>query len=243
MKFIVVTHQRSGSTYFCNTVLNAANNIFCYDELFNQKSNNTIKYLEQNQIPTYSPEKDNSVRDYIGLSSRSIKKYISLHENTISRNRLVEHVGFKLMYNQITHRQFESLLLDEEINIIVLIRKNQLKAAISLEIANIFNQWDFRDKKDIGDFVIDPERINYTLNKWKYQLWLINSLQKKTKRKFHFIYNENLSELTKINDAINFIGGTQLSKVPMWGTKLNENRYGKILNLHELENEFSKFNI
>ena len=37
VNFIVYSHQRSGTTFFCNDVLSSHNEVFCFDELYNQR--------------------------------------------------------------------------------------------------------------------------------------------------------------------------------------------------------------
>lgn len=131
--FIVISHPRSGSTYFCNRILSSNPDFFCYDALFSQKNPNTIEYLNRLGLDFYD---DND-----------IDQYLEEHYCRAARYTGKNIIGFKIFIGHLTDIDYKQILDNKNYKIILLHRKAIIKSAVSYQIAKRTGQWDHRDKK------------------------------------------------------------------------------------------------
>lgn len=140
-KLIILSKQRSGSTYLSN-LLQHHSNIACYGELF-------LPHQCFFNYPFF-PKPDN--RELLKWRNSSIKKFL---HHFVYRNYMdnISAVGFKIFYNQGTPLQFPGvwkILKDyPDLHIIHLVRKNHLRSFISLKQAIKTNVWVI-DSSTIG---------------------------------------------------------------------------------------------
>ncbi len=122
-KFIIVATQRTGSTFLMN-ILRSHSKIVCYDEIFmhNIKPVWGFKRIDEN------------------THRMSVRHPVEYLEKIYFRNYSdnVKSVGFKLMYDQISHSNVKKILstFGENDLIIHLKRKNKLRTYLSLKKAD-----------------------------------------------------------------------------------------------------------
>jgi LPS sulfotransferase NodH len=132
-KFIILSKQRSGSTYLAS-LLQSHPNVVCYNELFHQEKCH-FNY-------PFFPMETNS--EMISIRNDFPKYFI---EEIVFRKYLhnFKAVGFKLLYNQTfdekNERAWDLLFKNKNIHIVHLIRKNYLHAFISLKLALSTGVW------------------------------------------------------------------------------------------------------
>ncbi|HXL57512.1 MAG TPA: sulfotransferase [Chitinophagaceae bacterium] len=130
--FIIFTTQRSGSTVLTRT-LDEHPEIFCAGELFHE--NNDIHHPEWH-FPSWAlSEKNRTLRkidriiNYPNLRLRAIPHIKKFYKNT---NKHEKARGFKLMITQMRAMPFLwNYLKQNNVKVIVLIRKNIFKTALS----------------------------------------------------------------------------------------------------------------
>lgn len=153
-KFVIVSHGRSGSTYF-RSLLNSHPAIRCYGELFNPVPKKTFFHPEHfplniRETPAYL-ENLRRTKSVDFLSDYIWRKYPSGRKA----------IGFKLFYYHAKEgpwsNLWEFIYNDPTIRIIHLHRKNRLKTFLSLEMAKKYDKWHSNVK--------DPEPIHLEIER------------------------------------------------------------------------------
>ncbi len=140
-KFIIISTQRSGTNLLVN-LLRSHSNVLCYSELF-KLNNRPLWCFQKIDLKTYRLAQKHPV-DY--LNHFFFRKY--------SEN--VKAVGFKYMYNQLSIKKIKKVIesLHKKHDLIIhLIRKNKLKAYLSLKIMETSNiSTKLISEKELGKF-------------------------------------------------------------------------------------------
>lgn len=127
-KFIIITTQRSGSTFFWR-FLNQHPDLHVKGEMFLKSLNDSSSYVNFN-----SKSLMRRFNSYFGRS-RNIQNYL---DSFYSEVPAAKAAGFKVMYNQISEG-FDDYLFNNDVSIIHLIRENILKIIVSAESARVRN--------------------------------------------------------------------------------------------------------
>lgn len=125
-RFIVLSTQRSGSSYLCS-LLDKHPSITCLRELFRPGAKHAITYrrYRRSSIPR--------VIRHVLDSRGSIDRYLS---GIYGPPQPAEALGFKLMYGQV--RRYPEVVdwcRHNEVRVVHLIRRNSLKVIVSRQIA------------------------------------------------------------------------------------------------------------
>jgi LPS sulfotransferase NodH len=126
IKFIVLSTQRSGSSYL-GVSLDSHPRIRCCEELFMPKNHNEI---------TYRTYRTASLERRVSHLFQRKKLIYSYLEQVLRGSPDVDAFGFKFMYGQ--YRRFPEVMQwakESDVRIIHLIRRNTLKMIVSREIA------------------------------------------------------------------------------------------------------------
>lgn len=134
VKFIIVSHQRSGSAFF-TTLLNSSPQILCLRECLLLREvgpaseYNFVRFLTRHLPPNIhsifqlAPEEQNT------LFKQHIESYL---EETFAERPGVEAIGFKFMYDQIRRFPMAIRWMERKgVYVIHLIRRNTLKTILS----------------------------------------------------------------------------------------------------------------
>ncbi|MUL39022.1 Stf0 family sulfotransferase [Gloeocapsopsis dulcis] len=157
-KFILVTTQRSGSTWVID-MLNSHPEIAAYGELFLNNGKGT---------PAWCGEKDivfwNTYFENIKFPGKKIIKplFIFNYLNQVySQKYFIKSVGFKLMYQQMSKYRYGLLayILFNKVSIIHLIRANHLDVILSQSAACVRGVYHSRDRENIEDVKINLDTL------------------------------------------------------------------------------------
>ena len=216
-KFIILTTQRSGSTWLVD-MLNNHPNIVAFSELFLE---NAAK-----DKPTWAGEKDILLRQaYLRKSKGILKRFRPFScfrylGYVYSYKGSVNAIGFKLMYSQLWHcPEILVYLLLNKVCIIHLIRINILDVILSKEASLI--RGSFHSFDNVGQVQVNLNTSNL-LDRLRWG----NRKIKLAKRLFscsglpyiEVEYQELLSKSRKFDDMLNFLGiekGKQKLETPL----------------------------
>ena len=141
-RFIVLSHPRSGTSYFCGGVLSKHKYVGCFDEIFNNTAN-TLKVMDNLGMPPFNLTDYQDPFDFLNVffqkASEKRKKYI---------------IGYKLFPNQIDKKNLLQILQTHKV--LLLHRLNMPQAALSYFIAKRTGQWGARTKE-----IFKPIVLNY----------------------------------------------------------------------------------
>ena len=160
-KFVVLSLQRSGSTYLISS-LNNHPNIECSGEIF--KRNNPLRIILPEH--SYSHSENESIKSRL-MHFFNRSKLTSLHMSKIYNSQNDKVIGFKLMPRQI--RKFpESIryILKNKVKILFLYRSNYFNRFVSIQRAA--KTGVYGSKKAVEDtirFKIDTKLLIGNLNK------------------------------------------------------------------------------
>jgi LPS sulfotransferase NodH len=252
-KFIILTTQRSGSTFF-RLYLNSHENIRCHDEVFLRSYgakdgwNNFIK--DKNNLNNDKTELK-IVYDY--LESLFYNKNHSAPWTDIDSwndylpqaKENVQAVGFKFMYDQFQeHPYIEEWLKKEQIKIIHFYRKNKLKMELSRLSAQ--KSGIYHSQKTIArqKHQVDTTKIVNNINKYN-QIEEDFKLRYQDNDYLEIDYETFLEDPETINNCIlDFLSikGNGFYKPKL--NKLNPNNVRDIVsNYDELESSLKKANL
>lgn len=129
-RFIILTTQRTGSTVLTRT-LDEHPDIFCAGEIF-LESKTGVHHPEWHfpnwSISSKKQSKINKLVNYTNLKLNAVKHIKSFYANQAG----AQAKGFKLMYSHIKSAPFIwNYIASEKIKVIVLIRENTFKMALS----------------------------------------------------------------------------------------------------------------
>ncbi len=235
--FIVLSHQRAGTTTFCNEILPAHKQVYCFDELFNQpNSRHTNEALDKNQIKRFNSLKYKIEGKLFGSEFR-YRNYHKDFLNKIYKSKQKEVIGFKLFTQHLPASIFKSMLLDTNNKIIVLERRNYIQAAVSIYLLTHFGQRNSIDKQELLPFEVDIDWCALWIAKNRYNINRAKKLLEKNGKEYFFVPYEELFDLSTINKVFNFLGLSPLKEFPdLKLKKLSGSKtYNKILNIKELE--------
>ncbi len=144
--FVVLSHPRSGTSYFCNGILSGHEEIVCFDEIFN-KTEVTKRQLQKIGMQPFNFFRHFSRRNFLNeVFLKSFEKYKT------------PNIGFKLFPRQVSKAYLEKVILNNKV--ILLKRENVSQAAVSYFIAQKTGQWDFNSKKQIENLKVPFEYID-----------------------------------------------------------------------------------
>lgn len=235
--FIVLSHPRSGTTYLNNFILSSNEIVQCYDELFNL-NDITKSWLKQMNFKT--------IRDFpyyfytkIYNSKYTVSRYVNDFARKSRKITDKEITGFKLFPFQLSSREIEHLIINLQIPVILVRRRNFIQAAISYEIAKATNQWDHRSKANLDNIEIKIENLHRFIRTYYDKLDYYEEVLRINNQKSFKCYYEELFLLDTINAIFDFLGAPKISEIPEWGNKLNTiDRYKKITNLNQIKLNF-----
>jgi len=126
VKFVILTTQRSGSTFLWR-YLDSHPEISSHGEMF-------LKSLQRSDgYPAYWKSGLIKRMNHFYAPDRSVRNYIDHFLSTCEKHKAA---GFKLMYNQLSpYPELERWILNENVHVLHLIRKNILKMILSRETA------------------------------------------------------------------------------------------------------------
>jgi|GEM_PF-4298165 len=236
--FIVLAHPRTGTTYFCNDILSSHEEVFCFDELFNQKGHiPTLTRLENMKLQPFDSLKYKAY-SFLTNEKKAHLGYIKDFKNRSQEIYNKPIIGFKLFPFQIPNDVLDYLIENTSIKFIVLRRKNIIQAAVSMFLLQFYKRRNSNDKKEFEEYEIDInwcknfiERYNNSLNNSEVKL-------KKTPDRFLKIYYEELFEIDTINECYSFLNTKPIKVIPSGSEKLNSGKiYKKIKNLNQIQFE------
>jgi len=143
MKFILLSHPRSGTSYFCGSILTQHNQIHCYGEIFNNPPG-IVKTLDELGMKPFKTDGmiTKRLKSLIGLNDDNYelyKTFLNELEEKTNDQKKSEITGFKLFPGQVPDNVMYELL--NECKIILLTRNRIELAALSYEIALRTGQW------------------------------------------------------------------------------------------------------
>lgn len=225
-KFILLSHPRSGTTYFASKMLKRHEDIMCFDEILNKKRGKPIYDML---------EKNYGVKPYYDDFYEGDKiKYLETFYENVHKESKCNHVGFKLFHSQLSPKIINQKLIFNY-PIILLRRINIGKAALSWEIAMHTKQWGVKDKKDFEPFAIDLQSIKKFMNFYTRQLDRTELMLTENKIPYLLLYYENLFNKITFDKVSKFLGTTEFKRKFIQNKKLNSvSRYAMIKNIEEI---------
>lgn len=185
MNAIVLSHKRTGSTFF-HQCLKSHPDIQAHGELFGLFMGNLKdkrKYFKNRQK-----------RYFFHRNNQDIQEYISDVFNSSNKS-----VVFKLMYGQFRYWKIADDLIRMNVPIIHLMRRNKIKHFISLVTAGGVKNKPLNVTPDeLIKEVIDLEEKDK-----RFQEFLSNCIKKKTEIYYEDIIGENKGELTFMDEKMN----------------------------------------
>jgi hypothetical protein len=170
------------------------------------------------------------------------KRYINDYYKKTNHATKKRTIGFKLFPGQLRPKVFNLLLESKLSKVILLRRKNLLKAALSYEIAKRTNQWDVSQKKDFTPFQASIEDIKKFLFFYSYQLSAARNTIVQSRTPMIEVEYETLFTVESIKKIINFLNEPieeKLFDLIKKGSMNNKDRYSNILNIDKIESLFS----
>jgi len=183
--FIVLTSQRSGSTWFMDSI-NSTNEIHALGELFIRFEKLPDKRIDLQSHSKFILEDLDSFPAY---QSVSVEKHRTRPLSVIEYlDILYAHsgcIGFKLMYTQLLrYPEIWIYIIQKKIPIIHLIRRNLLNVVISIEVKKITKIAHINNKDlpvDIPQIELDPKRVirqmKYLSGHIAMARWLLSSFR------------------------------------------------------------------
>lgn len=169
-RFVIFNFPRSGSNFLC-TMLNNHPDILCHQEIFNPQ-----KIFYAKNFPSLysdaSKELETSYKEdfFLGKAGLASKTERDLNPerflaNIWQHNYEAQAVGFNLFPTH-TPNMAKSLIRDQEVKKILLIRKNKIRCYVSRAIARKTNKWSNfsdgspqKDNSNITQVYVNPQRL------------------------------------------------------------------------------------
>jgi len=226
--FAVLSHPRSGTTYFISKMLKSHPDIKCHDEIFNKKRGKPIHVMleKQYEVKPYYDEKYGN--DQI--------KFIEEYYEKVRLKTNKKCVGFKMFHSQLSPHIINSYAL-QNLKIILLRRINLGKAALSWEIATTTKQWDIRNKAEIDPFKIQLPNLRKFINYYNNQLNKSELILLENDIPHLKLNYEDLFQAYTYNKVSAFLGINDFkNKTASTASKLNSvDRYKSIINIKEVQ--------
>lgn len=235
--FIVVSHQRSGTTKLCNDILSSHHNVFSFDELLNQPNHKPT----DNALSLFGLESFYSLRSKIeGRILGSENRYLRYHERFLKKMNEIthkEHIGFKLFKSQLPPIVYDKMISDKNNKIIVLKRRNLTKAAVSTYLLLNKGQRNSKDKQELKPYLMDIDWCAQWIAKSRLDIRYTIEKLSECKKDFFYVEYEELFNLDKINELFDFLGADPINSFPSGGLKKmsSDETYKKMINLNEFE--------
>lgn len=126
IKFIVLSTQRSGSSYLCS-LLDKHPDIRCVEEIFMPRNRNPVTYR------TWRNASFGRKLKHLFTRQESIDAYL---EELCAGQPKLDAFGFKLMYGQVArYPEILNWCKRNDVRVVHLIRKNALKMVVSRQVA------------------------------------------------------------------------------------------------------------
>ncbi|RCL65038.1 MAG: hypothetical protein DBW80_00365 [Bacteroidetes bacterium] len=237
VNFIVYSHQRSGTTFFCNDVLSSHNEVFCFDELYNQRGHQpTIDALRAKNLPSLFSLQAKIEGRLWGTGQR----YIRYHKRFVEACRKSQGkraVGFKLFHQHIPMVLLAEFLKQNNFKVVVLNRKNLSQCAVSMYLSRFYSR---RSSIDIGvgsSFTVSPEWCARWIANTRYNFMEGLREIRTAGCSIHQITYKDINSLGRVNEVFNFLGAKPIASLPKKGLKKinTQSIYEKIENLKQLE--------
>lgn len=156
-KFIIISDQRSGSTFLCNK-LESFSNIVCHDEVFlkrdmpdrfiNYSGNNlifynskSIWYLKRVFLfyghlfkVSFSKNKNKLIDEFLNNLYKKPSFPLPHYSNKVNRNNL-KAVGLKIMYDQILYHEYLFEYINKNNIKVIFLRRRNLDQFVSQKMA------------------------------------------------------------------------------------------------------------
>ena len=237
VNFIVFSHQRAGTTFFCNDVLSSHEDVFCFDELYNQRGHEpTIEALREKNLPLLFSLRSKLEGKLLGTPQRYIR-YHKRFVNGCQRSEEKSIIGFKLFHQHIPMVLLSEFLEKNQFKVIVLNRENLSQCAVSMYLSKFYRR---RSSIDLGvdsSFTVSPEWCARWIANTRYNFMEGLREIRTAGCSIHRITYEDINSLGRVNEVFNFLGATPIAHLPKKGLKkLNtQSIYEKIKNLDQLE--------
>ena len=233
MNFIIFANARSGSTSLAKTLASSPD----------------VKLSMETFHPKYSYWNPNE-RDYSEIIKNKDDMKEALKEISKKYNAM------KVLKYQFSKRIYSAMLLEKDIKIINLSRRNAFDAALSSLIAQQTNIWQKEDEKDIEELKPIPiykiqEIVEHYHEDNRYYADLLDS--KKPNEHIDLVYEDMFSEVNRENIKLikslkTFLGIEMPSEeviekymIPSSASIETYKRYKYIPNWYEIKKKFSKY--
>ena len=224
-KFIILTTQRSGSTWLMDMLDNHPN-IKVYNELFLNMDNKS-KWADPNQPIFYNYEKTTP-----GKRPWKTIKYLN---NLYTYDGQYDAIGFKLMYDHL-FRKPEILvnLLSEGYKIVHLVRENSIDVMLSYAIARenkrFFTEQEVENKK----IHLNPHEFNKQVKKQDFKVNLARIILAALPNKILNISYDNLKDnqretLTKITQFLSVPNVDNQEEITITLKKINQKSPAEVI--------------
>jgi len=227
-KFVIVSEGRAGSNLLIN-LINQNSEIACYNELYHPSE---VGAGPENRHTV------NSNRLYLIFRRFMPTTFLKV---VFLKKRNYKSVGFKYILSQSKFIR-ESVLFDEDIQKVILTRKNILRGEVSRQIAWKTNHWfSYKDSKDCESISFDIKKFFENRDRWnKLVDELKNGLEERGQAYINIYFEDLISEKqqTILNDIYDHIGVSRLKVDPKTIKTKRQNPYGLkdiVENYDELE--------
>ncbi|MGB1050418.1 MAG: sulfotransferase domain-containing protein [Chitinophagales bacterium] len=237
VNFIVYSHQRSGTTFFCNDVLSSHNEVFCFDELYNQRGHQpTIDALRAKNLPSLFSLQAKIEGRLWGTGQR----YIRYHKRFVEACRQSQGkraVGFKLFHQHIPMVLLPEFLKQNNFRVVVLNRKNLSQCAVSMYLSRFYRRRSSIDLGEHSRFTVSPEWCARWIANTRYNFMEGLGKIEESGCATHHISYQDINTLGRVNEVFGFLGLSPLDNLPEKGLKKinTDSIYEKIENLAQLE--------
>tara|TARA_B110000908_G_C10210975_1_gene430221 strand:+ start:576 stop:1334 length:759 start_codon:yes stop_codon:yes gene_type:complete len=234
--FIVLSHQRSGTTFLCNYLLAKHPEIFSFDELYNQL----------NHKPTKLALKKHALKSLYHLKYKLIGKLLSTEKRfelyqldylkTIQSKYEKKIIGFKLFNKQLPSSIEKKFLLEEQNKIILLRRRNIVQSAVSIYLLKFKNLKNDKSKVKLEPYIIDIDWCEYWIVTNRFYLYQCKKMLIENEKEFIEVEYESINDLNRVNEIYNYLGAKLLNELPTGMKKIDSvSKYANILNLEEFQ--------
>ena len=223
--FIVVSQPRSGTTYFTNFVMSAHPQAKCWDELFGNVTSEH-PFLRKIGLPRYG--------------GGDVIRYLAEYRERVAASYGVNRVGFKLFAQHLDATTYRTLLEHSSHRIILLFRRQVLRAVVSNVIARATEQFHPRSRKDFEPFVADLTLVSQAIARHHRSIAETRQILARARRAFFELEYNQIFDLRVVNRAYEFIGLSPIDALPLWGNVMNDaRRYRLIRNIDDIERSFA----
>lgn len=208
MRFIILTTQRTGSSWLVNTLDNIPA-VICFGELF--IGSPTIYSRGKVEVPNFLYEKP-SLK---GLRPFTTFSYLNRVFN------MAPTTGFKFMYSQFrANLEIVPYLLTHKVAVIHLIRRNMLNSVLSKLVAQERGQFHYREGEPIPaekPILVDPNRLVRAVREIDRKVsWMRRGLSVSGLRHIQIYYEDLVADKGNFEPVWNFLGIDFQQNPPQW---------------------------